>query len=116
MPTVTGILETALHVEDVQRALAFYQSLFGFEVLGSDDRFAALSVAGRQVLLLFRRGGATVPLQLPGGVIPPHDSHGPGQDSLFHRALSFASFCPGCRTCLSRYVIAFTGTSLRICT
>jgi len=76
MPTVTRILETALHVEDVQRALAFYQSLFGFEVLGSDDRFAALSVAGRQVLLLFRRGGATVPLQLPGGVIPPHDSHG----------------------------------------
>jgi catechol 2,3-dioxygenase-like lactoylglutathione lyase family enzyme len=80
---VTGILETALHAEDVARSRQFYQNIFGFPVLEGDDRFCALSVADRQVLLLFKKGGSTDPIRIPGGVIPPH-----GGDGKLHFAFS----------------------------
>ena len=73
---VTGILETALHVDDLGRAMKFYQRLFGFEVMAQDHRFCAFNVAGRDVLLLFKRGESTKPMPVPGGVIPPHDGQG----------------------------------------
>lgn len=76
MPNVTGILESALYVADLARSVRFYQDLFGFEQLTGDERMAALDVAGRQVLLLFREGGSTTGRQTSGGFIPPHDSHG----------------------------------------
>ena len=76
IPKVTGILETALYVEDVARSANFYRSLFGFEVMIQDHRFCALSVAGKNVLLLFLRGGTTQPMEVPGGIIPPHDGSG----------------------------------------
>jgi len=74
--TVTGILETALHVDDLDAAIAFYRRLFAFEVMAQDNRFCALNVAGRDVLLLFKRGASTKPMPIPGGVIPPHDGQG----------------------------------------
>src|SRR5262249_61202218 len=58
------------------RPLPSSRALSGPAVSPADDRFAALDVAGRQVLLLFLRGGTTAPLTLPGGVIPPHDGDG----------------------------------------
>src|SRR4029077_4663225 len=73
MPRVTGVLETCIHVEDLARSAHFYESLFGCRRLGSDERFCAFDVAGRDVLILFRRGGTSEPVRLPGGVIPPHD-------------------------------------------
>jgi catechol 2,3-dioxygenase-like lactoylglutathione lyase family enzyme len=76
MPPIEGLLETALYVEDVQRAAEFYQRLFGFEKMVADERFCALNVAGKQVLLLFKRGSALQPTVLPGGTIPPHDGVG----------------------------------------
>lgn len=73
---VTGILETALHVESLESAIAFYQRLFGFEIMAQDKRFCAFNVAGRDVLLLFKRGQSGSPMPVPGGVIPPHDGQG----------------------------------------
>ncbi len=73
---VTGILETALHVANLEAAIAFYQRLFGFEVMARDKRFCAFNVTGRDVLLLFERGASTAPTPVPGGVIPPHDGQG----------------------------------------
>jgi catechol 2,3-dioxygenase-like lactoylglutathione lyase family enzyme len=73
---VTGVLETALYVDDVPRARDFYQRLFGFPELVGDDRFCALNVADRQVLLLFKKGGTTHPMKMPGGILPPHDGSG----------------------------------------
>ena len=55
MPTVTGILETALYVDDLARSAAFYESLFGFVRLVASDRLIALAVRDGQVLLLFRK-------------------------------------------------------------
>src|SRR5260370_3268536 len=73
---VTGIIETCLHAGDLEVAIAFYQRLFGFEVMARDDRFCAFNVAGRDVLLIFKRGASTKPMPVPGGVIPPHDAQG----------------------------------------
>lgn len=77
MLNVNGILETALYVEDVSIAAAFYQDLFGFEKLFSDERLCALNAGGRQVLLLFKKKASLTPVTFPGGTIPPHDGEGP---------------------------------------
>jgi catechol 2,3-dioxygenase-like lactoylglutathione lyase family enzyme len=76
MPRVTGVLETCLHVDDLARAAQFYERLFGFRRLQSDERFCAFDVGGRDVLILFRRGGTLEPVKLPGGLVPPHDGSG----------------------------------------
>ncbi len=76
MPRVTGILETAIHVEDVERSARFYEDLFGFKRMASDQRFCAFDVPGNDVFLLFKRGGTLKPVPTPGGVIPPHDGSG----------------------------------------
>src|SRR5260370_8338783 len=76
MPRVTGVLETCLYVDDLERAAQFYEELFSFRRLQSDERFCAFDVAGRGVLILFLRGATSEPLALPGGVIPPHDGSG----------------------------------------
>ena len=63
-------------MEDVERSRRFYERLLGFAVLIADDRLCAMSVADRQVLLLFKKGGSTQPVAVPGGVISPHDGDG----------------------------------------
>ena len=77
MPQLTGIVETALYVDDLERARTFYQQLLGLSQLTSDARFIAFDVGGRSVLLLFRRGATLETVHLPGGTIPPHDGSGP---------------------------------------
>lgn len=69
-PPLSGVLETALIVEDVQRATRFYSQLFGFDVLTQSERLCSLNVKPGQVLLLFQRGGSLDDIRLPGGVIP----------------------------------------------
>ena len=75
-PPITGVLETALYVEDVKRSVAFYAELMEFDLLFQSERAAGLSVEGRQVLLLFRRGGTPEPIRSDRGTIPPHDGAG----------------------------------------
>ncbi len=72
MPRVYGILETAVYVRDVSVATDFYRRLFGFDTLLDSERLAALSVAGRDVLLLFKQGATNDPYPTAGGVIPGH--------------------------------------------
>src|SRR3954454_20827037 len=73
----THIAETALYVDDMERAAHFYMRLFHASVLRRDDRLCALRINNQQVLLLFLRGGSLQPVPLEGGVIPAHDGHGP---------------------------------------
>lgn len=73
---VSGILETALSVADPTASAAFYKRLFGFETLLDTDRLVALNVAGRDVLLLFKKGATEEPAPLPGGIIPGHGASG----------------------------------------
>ncbi len=76
-PPLKGVLETALYVDDLDRAARFYEDVLGLVPLTSDSRFRAYDVGGRSVLLLFRRGATLDTVRLPGGTIPPHDGHGP---------------------------------------
>jgi catechol 2,3-dioxygenase-like lactoylglutathione lyase family enzyme len=77
MPEITGILETALYVDDLDRAADFYIRLFGFPVMNRDERFCAFNVAPGNVLLLFRRGATLTAVETGYGAIPPHDGTGP---------------------------------------
>ena len=79
MLTVSGVYETSLYVADLARACAFYQDLFGFELVGggpgADERLAALRAGPGQVLLLFRAGASRGPEAGRGGILA-HDAVG----------------------------------------
>lgn len=80
MPSLSGIIETCLYVEDIGRASLFYEEVLGLHRIAGDDRLLAYSVAEKSVLQLFKRGSTAQPLEFPGGMIPPHD--GSGQNHL----------------------------------
>ncbi|MFG1402749.1 VOC family protein [Xanthobacter sediminis] len=75
-PLLDRVLETGLYVDDLARAAAFYEGVMGLSPMRADARFIAYPVGGT-VLLLFLRGAANAPVELPfGGTIPPHDGAG----------------------------------------
>jgi catechol 2,3-dioxygenase-like lactoylglutathione lyase family enzyme len=76
MPKLDRVLETALYVDDLGRAAAFYTDVLDLPSLHVDERLRAFAVGG-SVLLLFRRGASLETINLPGGTIPPHDGSGP---------------------------------------
>jgi catechol 2,3-dioxygenase-like lactoylglutathione lyase family enzyme len=76
MPAVTGILETCLHVADLPQSIEFYRRLFGWPVLFSDARMAALAVASQQLLLLFVKDNSEEDMPIAGGIIPGHGGAG----------------------------------------
>ena len=51
MPSSTGVLETSLYGDDLDRASRFYEETFGLTRIEGDDRLRAHSVAGRGMLL-----------------------------------------------------------------
>ena len=77
VPRLNGVLETALYVDDLEKAARFYEQVLELAALTQDSRFRAYDVGGRSVLLLFHRGATLETVHLPGGTIPPHDGHGP---------------------------------------
>lgn len=87
-PEIQGILEVGVYVKDISQSIKFYQDLFDFSILKSDGRFAALDVKGKQVLLLFKYGGFSEPIKIPGGILPGHDSTGTSHLSFSIRAES----------------------------
>lgn len=77
MPAIRHLLETALYVDDMERAVSFYRDLLGLQLLDRWDRGSVLAAGERQVLLLFRRGATAAGVDTPAGRIPPHDGQGP---------------------------------------
>lgn len=77
MPRLERVIETAIYVNDLDRAASFYEQLLELPVLVSDSRFRAYDIGGESVFLVFQRGATLETVQLPGGTIPPHDGHGP---------------------------------------
>jgi catechol 2,3-dioxygenase-like lactoylglutathione lyase family enzyme len=76
VPKLDGILETAIHTEDMTRSRAFYEGVLGLQSIYSDDRLTAYAVAGRDVLLVFRKGTTGQTVTLPNGTIPGHGGRG----------------------------------------
>ncbi|HEV8385356.1 MAG TPA: VOC family protein [Candidatus Acidoferrales bacterium] len=87
MPTVTGVLETSLYVDDLDRSTNFFVSLFGFPVMLADERIRALRVQVGQVLLLFKRGAS-----LSADQFPAHDGSGPLHMAFSIPASEFAAW------------------------
>jgi catechol 2,3-dioxygenase-like lactoylglutathione lyase family enzyme len=86
MPELAGVLETSLYVDDIPRSTKFYRELLQLEPMEADDRFCAFNVAGRQVLLLFKKRASSKPGVIPGGIRPPHDG-----DGQLHMAFSISA-------------------------
>ncbi|MGB9384113.1 MAG: VOC family protein, partial [Pseudolabrys sp.] len=78
-------LETAIHTEDMVRARAFCEGVLGLEPIYSDNRLSAYAVAGRDVLLVFRKGATGQTVGLPSGTIPGH-----GGDGVLHVAFAIS--------------------------
>lgn len=76
MPKLEGILETALYTDDMVKARQFYEGVLELSPIFADERLCAYAVAGRDVLLLFRRGTTGQTVRMPGGTIPGHDGSG----------------------------------------
>ena len=59
MPKLAGLLESSLYVDHLARSVRFYESVLGLEMIAGDaERLRAMGVAGRQVLLLFKKGAS----------------------------------------------------------
>ena len=76
-PPIAGVLETAVYVEDLARAHAFYGGILGLDRVLDTPRMLTYAVAAAQVLLVFRRGMTRDDSASPGGTVPGHHSDGP---------------------------------------
>ena len=81
MSEIEAIVETAIYVDDLEAAEAFYRDVLGLEVIGRE--------AGRHVF--FRVGGGVLlafdpEATLQGDMLPPHGARGPGHFALGVRA------------------------------
>jgi catechol 2,3-dioxygenase-like lactoylglutathione lyase family enzyme len=76
MAALTGVLETCLYVDDLDRASQFYENVLGLRRIAGDDRLRAYSVADRDVLLLFKKGASIKAVDVSGQTVPPHDGSG----------------------------------------
>ena len=94
-PAIHGVLETILYTDSLPAAAAFYRDLLGLAPMKTDgDRFQALDAGQNRVLLLFKRGGTLTPQPVPsGGVIPPHDGHGPHHIAFAIAAADYDAWC-----------------------
>lgn len=72
----SAILETCLTVADLKRSRIFYEEIFGYPAMVSEERLCAFDLGGTQVLILFAQEEVSSPVQLPFGTIPAHGSHG----------------------------------------
>lgn len=76
-PPLDGILETAVYVDDMAVAHAFYNGTLGLKRMVAGDRLYAYDAGPAQTLLVFHRGHTGEDVPTGGGVVPGHDTSGP---------------------------------------
>ncbi len=57
-PTIESVIETSLYVTEMDCSVKFYSEVLGFEPVDADERITAMSVGGRQILLLCKKGAS----------------------------------------------------------
>lgn len=82
---IDGVLETALYVDDMERAARFYEEALGLCRILSTSRLTVFDAGAGSVLLLFAKGLTEADSQTQGGVVPGH--YGSGR---LHFALAIA--------------------------
>jgi catechol 2,3-dioxygenase-like lactoylglutathione lyase family enzyme len=76
-PRVRRVLETALDCDDLPRSALFYKQLLAVTPMLDTERLVAIDAGEGTVLLLFQKGDPSS-VVLPGGLVPAHESGGPG--------------------------------------
>ncbi|WP_310234398.1 VOC family protein [Luteimonas terrae] len=76
-PPIGGVLETALYVEDMPRAVHFFADVLGLPVMLRTDRLTAFDAGASSVLLVFARGASQADVTGERGTVPGHDGAGP---------------------------------------
>ncbi len=83
-PELSGLVETALFVEDLPQASAFYEQVLGLHKVKASDTGCVLRVADQRYLILVARETARTQNKTPSGdllppcALPQHDGRGPG--------------------------------------
>jgi catechol 2,3-dioxygenase-like lactoylglutathione lyase family enzyme len=85
MPAIDGVVETAVYVDDMERAKEFYEGTLMLDVMFQDERMRAYK-AGRSAFLVFKRGASDKNTVMKIGNIPAHDGSG-----RMHMAFAIAS-------------------------
>lgn len=73
MPQITGILETALYVKDIDRAEKFYQQVLGLKTYSKATSRHVFFKIGKTMLLLFNARETR-----QSDTVPPHGTEGEG--------------------------------------
>ena len=81
MSEIRAIVETAIYVDDLDAAEAFYRDVLGLEVIGREAGRHVFFRVGDGVLLAFDPEAT-----LKGDMLPPHGAVGPGHFALGVRA------------------------------
>jgi catechol 2,3-dioxygenase-like lactoylglutathione lyase family enzyme len=77
MPKITGLLETALYVDDMARSVAFFETVLQLRPMVASARLTAFDAGKSGVLLIFARGASLADMPSAAGVVPGHDGSGP---------------------------------------
>lgn len=75
-PKLDGILETAVYVDDMEAAHAFYSDILGLKRMVAGERLFAYDAGPAQALLVFHRGHTGDDVPTSGGIVPGHDTNG----------------------------------------
>jgi catechol 2,3-dioxygenase-like lactoylglutathione lyase family enzyme len=78
---IEAIVETAVYVDDLDAAEAFYRDVLGLEVMSREAGRHVFFRVGDGVLLIFAPDST-----LKGDTLPPHGARGPGHFALGVRA------------------------------
>jgi catechol 2,3-dioxygenase-like lactoylglutathione lyase family enzyme len=77
--TPLAILESALYVDDLEAAAAFYGGVLGLEIITRAEGRHVFFRCGHRVLLLFNAEATEIPPALDARLpVPPHGARGPG--------------------------------------
>jgi catechol 2,3-dioxygenase-like lactoylglutathione lyase family enzyme len=85
-PKISGLLETALYVDDMDRSIDFFTRVLHLVPMVRSERITAFDAGRSGVLLLFTRGASKADMPSGQGTIPGHDGSGP-----LHMAFAIAS-------------------------
>lgn len=77
-PSLDGVLEAALYVDDLDAAEAFYGGLLGLEKIARVDGRHVFFRCGATVVLLFVAEATRIPPADGALPVPPHGASGPG--------------------------------------
>lgn len=73
---ISGLLETALYVDDMSRAVRFFEEVLELRAMSRSERLTAFDAGSGGTLLVFKNGASLLDIEVDSGIIPGHDGRG----------------------------------------